>query len=237
MKNTDFEIFKEECSWFIKQTDKIEIKNINIDYSKDFSNTFPMLFQLVSKARVAGVVLTRTSKNKETIYNYRLYSWDIKNGNTAGWLCRIESNSSVIEILPEHQLLVDNIGGIEESYDPEYECETDKLTDNQNYLFTKSECEPMDKDLKDFYLDTCEEEELKPLNTDNLLTFAVEANGNATYYDLQTKKVLLFASDHDFDYITEVENQPEYTFYTINEVNIFVDYVEKLAKQWLDETM
>jgi len=236
MKNTDFEIFKKECSWFIQQTDKIEIKEANIDYSKDFSTMFPLLSQLLSKVRVANVVLTRTKKKTETIHNYRLYSWDTKCGNTAGWLCRIGLNDSTVEILPEHQLLVDNIGGIEESYE-EQECETEKLTDNQNYLFIKSECEQMDNDLKDVYLDTCEEEGLKPLNMDNLLAFAVEANGNATYYDLKTKKVLLFATDHCFDYVTEVENQPEYTFYTINEVECFVDYVEKLAKQWLEEVM
>jgi len=104
---------------------------------------------------------------------------------------------------------VDNIGGIEESYE-EQECETEKLTDNQNFLFIKSECESgFDKDWKDYYSDICEEDNLKPLNTDNLLSFAVEANGNTTYYDLKTKKVLLFATDHCFD------------------------YVEKLAKQWL----
>jgi hypothetical protein len=182
---------------------------------------------------VTEIVLIRTKKKKETIYNYRLYSWNTKDGNTAGWLCRIETNNSTIEILLEHQLLVDNIGGIEESYGSD-ECE--KLTDNQNFLFIKSECKTIDKDLKDIYLDICEEENLKPLTTDNFITFAVEANGNTTFYDLREKRVFLFAQDHCFDYVTEVENQPEYTFYTINGVEIFVDYVEKLAKQWLDET-
>jgi hypothetical protein len=192
------------------------------------------LFRLVSRARVAAVVLTRTKKKKETVHNYRLYSWDAKNGNTAGWLCRIETNNSSIEILPEHQLLLDNIGGIEESYRQEYE--TDKLTDNQNFLFIKSECERMDKDTKEIYIEDCENENLKPLNTDNLLGFAVEANGDTTYYDLQTKRVLLFSHDNDYDYITQVENQPEYTFFTINGVETFVGYVEELAEQWLDET-
>jgi hypothetical protein len=236
MKNIDFEIFKKECSWFIQQTDKVEIKEAKIDCSKDFSTMFPLLTWLLSKARVADVTLTRTKKKKETTHNYRLYSWNTKSGNTAGWLCRIEPNNSTFEILPEHQLLVDNIGGIEESYE-EQECKTEKLTDNQNHLFIKSKCERMDNDLKDFYLDTCKDNNLQPLNTDSLITFAVEANGNATYYDLKTKKVLLFATDHCFDYVTKMENQPEYTFYTINEVKNFVDYVEKLARQWLEEVI
>jgi hypothetical protein len=235
MRNRDFEMFKKECTWFVHQTDKTKTKEVKIDYSEDFSKTFPLLFQLLSKARVSDIVLTRTRKEKQTIHNYRLYSWNTKKGKKAGWFCRIEADNSAIEIFPEHQLLVDNIGGIEESY--QQSDEIVKLTDNQNFLFIKSECEPIDKDLKDVYLERCEEEELEPLNTDNLLSFAVEANGNTTYYDLKTKKVLLFADDHDFDYVTEVENQPENTFYTINEVDSFVDYVEKLAKQWLDETI
>jgi hypothetical protein len=233
MENTDFEIFKKECSWFIQQTDKIEIKETDMECSEDFSKTFPVLFQLLSKARVADVVLTRTKNGKETVHNYRLYSWKTKNGNAAGWLCRIENDNSALEILPEYQLLVDNIGGIEESYGQE--CEIEKLTDNQNFLFIKSECQTIDNDLKKVYLDECAEENLKPLDTDNFISFVFEANGNTTFYDLKTKKVLLFAQDHDFDYVTEVENQPEYTFYTINGINTFVDYVEKLAQQWIDE--
>ena len=78
MNNTDFEIFKKKCSWFIQQTDKIEIKENSIDYSKDFSTMFPLLYQLLSKARVADIVLTRTKKKTETIHNYRLYSWNTK---------------------------------------------------------------------------------------------------------------------------------------------------------------
>lgn len=232
--NKDFVIFKKECSWFVEHTDKTEIKEVEISYSEDFSKTFPALFELLIKARTADIVLIRTKKKKETIHNYRLYSWNTKNGHTAGWLCRIEVDRPV-EILSEHQLLIDNIGGIEESYAEAPE--TEKLTDNQNFLFIKSECEPVDEDWLDYYLDICEEEDLQPLGTENFLAFAVEANGNRTFYDLKTKQVLLFAPDHDFGYVTEAANQPEYTFYTINEVVDFVGYVEKLAKQWLDEAV
>jgi len=237
MENTDFGIFKKECPWFIEQMDKIELKGSKVEYTGNFPETYPLLFKLFSKARIVEIILTRTKKKKEVVYNYRLFSWDTKNGNTAGWLCKIESDKSIIEILPEHQLLIDNIGGIQESYE---QCsESEKLTDNQNFLFIKSECESEseDKDWEDYYLDICKEENLNPLDTDNFLAFAVEANGNTTYYDLKTKKVFLFAPNHCFDNITEIKNQPEYTFYTINEVSDFVEYVEKLARQWLSETL
>jgi len=233
MKNMDFEIFKKECSWFIEPTDKIEIKETDVSYSEDFKKTYPLLFGLLLKARTVEIILTRTRKKKETVVNYRLYSWDTKDGNTAGWLCKIESGQSAIPILPEHELLINHIGGIQESY--ETDSENEKLTDNQNFLFIKSDCELSAKEWNEYYLDSCEEEGLEPLDTDHFLAFALEANGNTTYYDLRTKQVFLFAPDHCFDYVTEVENQPEYTFYRINGVDTFVDYVEKLAKQWLNE--
>lgn len=233
MKNHDFDTFKQECSWFIQQTDSIELTELKPEYEEHFINTFPILYQLLLKARVTQLTLRKIEKKKELVNHYRLYAWDTLDGHRAGWLCKIEANASAIMLLPEHQLLIDNMGGILESY--WQEPESDKLTDNQNFLFIKSECELMSKEDRAYYFEICEEEGCQPIDTKSFLAFAVEANGNSTYYDLQTDNVFLFASDHAFDNITSVEGQPEYTFYTIDNVNNFTDYVELLAKQWLAE--
>jgi hypothetical protein len=231
----DFETFKKNCSWFIEQTDKAEIKEGCFECSDAFVETFPVLHELLSEARVADIVLTKTKKKKETVLNYKLFTWNTKNGASAGWLCKVESEDNrMIDILPEHQLLSDHSCGIQENY--ETDSDVEKLTDNQNFLFIKSECEfGPDKDWEEYYHELCEEENVQPIDMTNFVCFAIEANGNMTYYDLKTKKVFLFASDHCFDYVTEAEGQSEYTFYTINGADTFVDYVEMLARQWLNE--
>lgn len=48
-----------------------------------------------------------------------------------------------------------------------------------------------------------------------------------------TFEIILFASDHCFDYIAVYDGCPEYTFYTINNVECLVDYFELVAQQWL----
>lgn len=72
---------------------------------------------------------------------------------------------------------------------------------------------------------------------DNMVSFVSEANGAETLYDLDTKQVYLFSHDHSFDYVTFVPNQPRYTFHYINGVENFTDYVEALARQWVDHVI
>ncbi len=67
-----------------------------------------------------------------------------------------------------------------------------------------------------------------------MVTFALEASGNRTLYDIASEMVWLFATDHDFDFVTPVPDQPEFTFYTIHGADTFTEYVELLARQWLE---
>jgi hypothetical protein len=225
MENKDIQLIKKEFSIFFRPTDTIELKEGSFTCSETFIETFPKLHKLLSFATVADVTLTR--KQEQT--QYRRYSWN----NSTSWLCKIETDKTSVKILPEHQLLLDNMGGIQESN--RVDSETEILTDNQNFLFIGSECfAGLDADWDEFYKEACEDEGVKPIDTKNFVCFVTEANGNETYYDLQTKKVYLFATDHCFENVKELNNQPEYTFYTINKVKTFVDYVEVLAKQWLN---
>jgi hypothetical protein len=184
---------------------------------------FPILNSLINKARVLDVKINADS--------YQLFSWTTKEGKSCGWLCKVEpANISDIQILPEHQLLLDNIGGIKESYNqPE-----DAFSSNQNFLFIKSECNRGSSYWTEYYHDMCKDENAEPIPVDNLISFVCEANGAQTLYDLQTKQVYLFADDHSFDYVTFMEGQPQYTFHYINGVTHFIDYVEALAGQWIN---
>lgn len=220
----DFEDFKSNISWFIKPDDKITVTNGNIKTSTVFAATFPIINNLINKARVLDVTI-----NQET---YKLFAWTTKDGYSCGWLCQFESPGvNDLQLLPEHQLLLDNIGGIRESFNqPE-----DSFTNNQNFLFIKSECGlGIGGWMKDYYLPACEEENFVPMATDHLVSFVNEANDALTLYDPQTKQVYLFSHDHSFDNVTVVEGQPDYTFHYINDANNFIEYAEALAVQWSD---
>lgn len=229
MNIKDFDIFKHEISWFIKPTDKIELTKTALNFSDNFISTFPTLYKLVSQARVLEVTLTRQNE----ITNYKLLSWTDNERLKSGWLCKFDKGETEIELLPEHQLLVDNIGGIQESYK---QLETDKeiLTDNQNFLFIKSDCTKGIGGWDDYYEDMCKEYEKSLIDYKDFICFVQEANGDITLYDPKSKEVMLFAHDHCFENVEFLENQPEYTFYKINGITNFIDYVETLAHQWLD---
>lgn len=229
MKNNDFDIFKREISWFIKPTDKIEVTKTELNFSDNFISTFPTLYKLVSQARVLGVTLTRQNK----IINYKLLSWTDNGNLKSGWLCKFDTKETEIEILPEHQLLVDNIGGIQESY-KQLETNKEILTDNQNFLFIKSECTKGIGGWDEYYEDMCKDYEKPRIDFKNFICFVQEANGDVTLYDPKTKEVMLFAHDHCFENVEFLESQPEYTFHKINGIINFKDYAETLAHQWLD---
>lgn len=229
MDNNDFDIFKQEISWFIKPTDKIELTKAELKFSDNLISTFPTLYKLVSQARVLGVTLTRQNE----ITNYKLLSWTDNENLKSCWLCKFDKQEAEIEILPEHQLLIDNIGGIQESYK---QLETDKeiLTDNQNFLFIKSECTKGIGSWDDYYQEMCKEEQKPLLDYKDFVCFVQEANGDVTLYDPKTKEVMLFAHDHCFENVEFLEDQPEYTFHKIKDITNFIDYAETLAHQWLE---
>ncbi|MFV0481629.1 MAG: hypothetical protein ACK5LP_06565 [Campylobacteraceae bacterium] len=226
--NNDFEVFKKEVSWFFKATDEFEVKEDSLKCSNNFKQTFPNMCELISHARVLNI----THKRGDKVRDYKLLSWG-EGASVCGWLCKFENGKTRIELLKEHQLLLDNMGGIAASYH-QLTYDRELLTNNQTFIFTKSECTRGMEDWIEYYEEVCADEEYEMIETDYLLCFAKDKTGNETLYDLKTSEVFLFASEHDFDNVEVLDNQPEFTFYTINGVTSFVDYAENLAKQWLE---
>lgn len=224
--NIDFETFKNDITWFLKPSDIVEFldNDLNISLSDKFQETFPNLTNLVQKSRK----LNLTINNQE----YILFSWTNKDNISFGWLNKIElDKTNEIEIIEEHELLLKEIGGIQESYNqPE-----PSLTNNQNFLFIKSECSLGIGGWDNYYEEMCKEENKTVIDYKDFICFVQEANGDVTLYDKNTKEVMLFAHDHCFDNVEFLDNQPEYTFHKINGIETFVDYVESLATEWTKE--
>jgi hypothetical protein len=218
----DFEDFKTNITWFIKPADVVNIKEGVLTVGDDFIDRFPNLYKLISAARVLDVTINNNI--------YKLLSWTRRDDISCGWLCKFEpADISALEILPEHQLLLDTMGGIQESYNqPGY-----MLTNNQNFLFIKSQCRPGLDGWMIYYIEMCQDEDITPMPETNMIAFVGEANGNLTVYDKITGQVYLFAHDHSFDYVTFLEGQPHYTYHLINGVNTFTDYAETVARQWM----
>lgn len=226
--NIDFETFKTDITWFVKPGDKVELLDTTLNYSltDNFRATFPILTNLIQKSRVLNLTINNQL--------YRLFSWTNKENKSIGWLNKIESDKKTdIELIDEHELLLKEIGGIQETYNqPE-----PSLSNNQNFLFIKSECSKGIGGWEDYYEMMCEEENKPQIDYKDFICFVQEANGDVTLYHKNTKEVMLFAHDHSFDNVEFLENQPEYTFHKINGIKTFVDYVESLATEWTNETV
>lgn len=224
--NKDFETFKNNKKWFFEASDKVEFlyTENELQLSETFNSTFPLLTELLHQARIL--------KLKINDQPYKLFSWTNKDDSSCGWLNKVEENvSTTFKLIEEHELLLSEIGGIHESYNqPE-----PSLSNNQNFMFTQSGCFTGIGGCEETYEEICNGENKQPIDFKDLICFVEEANGNMTLYNPKNKEVLLFAGDHCFDNVEVLENQPDYTFYKINNITNFVDYVETLAAEWKNE--
>lgn len=222
LSRQDFEAFSDWVPWFIEPGSRVVLRPEVLVLREDFKRMFPVLAGLVGAARVTWVGIDDTS--------YLLFTWTDREGEICGWLNKMEDGAAYgCELIAEHVVLLENIGGIAESFNgPE-----GAFSANQNFMFTGSQC---DKGIGwgDYYSRLCEEGGYTKIDYTSFVTFVYEANGAATLYDPVSKEVLLFSHDHAFDYVDTMENQPEYTFHRFKGISTYVDYVETLGEQWSD---
>ena len=224
--NKDFEALTNYYQWLIKESDEVNIGEIQTDIllSEEFQKTFPKLTGLIKKARILNLTIS-----SET---YKLFSWTKRNGIICGWINKFEKEQkNDLQLIAEHRLLLSEIGGIWESYNqPE-----PSLSNNQEFLFIESECLSGIGGWDEYYEIVCKQDNINEIDCSEFVCFVREANGDVTLYNPKNKEVFLFAHDHCFDNVTFLDGQPEYTFHKINKVNTFADYVEELANEWQTE--
>ncbi|MEM6725735.1 MAG: hypothetical protein AAF598_16970 [Bacteroidota bacterium] len=227
LEDTDFLVVLRELSWYIKDKKVVEGQRIPWDASIEFQRTFPTVHGLLSRARVTELEIED--------YPYRIYAWDTKTDATCGWLCRMEKDVDTdLPLIKEHLLLCNEVGGLEESWDEFDELEsTDGYSIAMSFMFTVSRCSQGMGSFEEPYLLACERRGLSPMpDYSELITFAKEGNGDRRTYAPDTGNVLLLLHDTDLDYVSPVPEQPKDSFYTINGVAHFCDFVENLARQW-----
>ena len=222
--NNDLTTFAEDISWFFQENDKIEIEEKTFYLTNEFKQTFPKLTKLIDCARKTHLRINNIP--------HILFAWDNIDNEIFGWLNKVEDWENIPnQLIKEHKTLLQNIGGIQESFNqPE-----NSLTNNQNFMFIGTKCSFGIGSWDEYYKETCNEENVETINHSNLICFMEEANGNMTFYSPTSKEIILFASDHYFEGITPLDGQPEYSFYKYDKIKSFTDYVEKIANEWIEE--
>lgn len=195
------------------------------EFSKEFQTTFPSLYTLLAKARVIEFAINQNQV-------FRQYIWQHKDGTSSGWLCQMEHCvPQGRNLIDEYILLATNMGGLIRNWRKNKAVET--LIDANEFTFLMKDSYPGIGSWDENYKLRCQEDGVNPLDLTNFVSFALEANGNVTFYDIDTRKVYLYAHDgYSPLNITLVKGQPEYTIHTIDGIGSFTDYVEQLAKQW-----
>ncbi|MGM0338813.1 hypothetical protein [Enterococcus sp. AZ007] len=223
-------VLLKEFPWlFTAATIENIIKIEPISFSRSFIASFPSLSMLLSKASRFQLIIRETKKRGKTI-EFGLFCWG--EGNTRrGWLCPPPQKLET-QLPPNYKILLNEFGGIVESFGLD--------DDQENYLINMEEVfcptdfvEPFASHL-DYYETCCELfEKEKSINFADWIIVAEEANGNTILCNKNTEELLLFAPDHDFDYVVVYDDCPEYTFYRIKDCPTFQSWVEACAIQWL----
>lgn len=238
-----FDSLLEEIKWILPK--RAEIANrkepVNIELSDQFKDTFPLYTQLINLAEVKEF-----TANGE---RFRVYIWGDSSDPLLYWFADMEIRAGEFnknypteipvlsdEIIDEHRLLLQNTGGIFEITNENEE--EDDLTWAKNFMFSLSKCYRFpsqdcvyDED-NGWIFDKVESDKQLPIN--RLICFSEEANGNLTFYNTENKNVYLLLGDHAFDYVKELDGHPEYSFYTIEGIKTFVEYVELMASKLLN---
>jgi hypothetical protein len=227
--NRYFNTFQNEISWFNYKKEPIKVFEIeNFNLTNKFQQTYPNMTKLINESVKTGVEF----KGKSMV----LFTWE-KGKEISGWMCQFDNPT--IQLIEEHQILIDNIGGIIHSFNGPKSIELNgvdynyTLTLNQDFMFVGS----MNTDKigwEEYYLEWCRIGDFKPIDLSNSVFFTKEADGAQYFYDRRTKEVKLFSYDNAFRFIEPIANQPERSMYKIKGVSKFTEFVEMTAKQWIE---
>ena len=198
-----------------------------------FEQLYPRLTKLLKKARLTRLQTARGERH--------LLGWTDVTGRFIGWLVFPPgyegSYKASSDLHSDHKLLLNYFGGVDEtSYAPELEqaipdfgCDS-QWTLNLNFWLGERDCE-LGIDSWDVYFEMLQEFFENPIDPNDFITFAVEANGNSSAYNKRDGTLILFAHDHAFSYVSPYPGCPS-GLYTFNNCAKFSDWIETVAGQW-----
>jgi hypothetical protein len=231
MLSSDWDMFTEYVTWFVKPGSRVAIKLSHAPAkavfapTKDFQERFPRMTALISASRISQLDIEGVQ--------YLLYTWAVSETARCGWLCEMPSLVANEAFHSDHQLLLRSFGGVRECFNEP----PNTWLQNLNWSVCASKCGFLGfkeiADLREFISPEKEGTNCSLVSElDQYVRFALEANGNFTAYRRADSTVVMFAPDHSFKHIIPVDGCPEYSFYRIPGAPTFVDWIEEVAGQW-----
>lgn len=220
---SDWAAFTESVPWFLDRDAAVQASAPRKRHALTplAATLFPHLGRLLAKASVTDVSVNGA--------RYELLAWDSRNGNRFGWLCMVPSKNAPGNLQDDHRKLLPSFGGIVERFnEPE-----DTWLLNLNDALTEREASHDGSFIQDYKWAFEDAGLTLPIEPSEYYSIAREANGNVTLCHRVSGQVLMFAPDHCFDHLTELEGCPEYTLYKINGAATFREWVDAVAVQWL----
>lgn len=206
------------------------IQDVKLILSEEFVNLFPSMSKLLNKAYKIEFTLNGNQR-------FRQYIWTSNDGETCGWLCKLEHCIPQGRgIIPEHILLSQTVGGIIDYWVDDASKEQGSLIDANVFTFSLTDSTKGVGGLTNGSNEECQSVAIDAFDPSLFLTFALEANGNTTFYNCQTKEVFVYLHDDysPFDITPCKDADPSCSaIYRYDKVHTFIDYVETLADQWL----
>lgn len=200
------------------------IRNGEADFSKEFVTLFPKLAQLLKRAITIELTLNGNQR-------FRQYIWTNQKGETSGWLCKLEHCvPQGRHLIDEHILLAKTIGGIIEYWLTDQPRDPNSFIDSNIFTFSLTNSHIGIGEWEHNHASDCKTNDGDTLDPNRFVTFALEANGNSTFYDYETKEVFIYLHD-DYSPFATIPI-PGHSIYRYNAVTTFTDYVEALAQQW-----
>jgi hypothetical protein len=192
--------------------------------SPDFEQLFPEFDRILRRACVTSVAIDDA--------RYELFAWSRPDGASCGWLSPLRSADPPSSLHPDHRVLLASFGGIVERSNQLDELEQWWLLSHNDAL-TERVARTDATFIGEHYAWAFEEAGVDiPIELEAFYAIAEEANGNTTFCHRVSGDVVLFAPDHDFDYVERYPDCPEQSLYLLNGAPRFGDWVNTIARQW-----
>jgi hypothetical protein len=206
--------------------------------SPEFEQLFPELYGLLRDAWVTPVAVEGKP--------YQLFSWlGTDGGVSCGWLSPLPPAEIPDGLFPANRVLLGSFGGIEKQSNAplswifsHYDVLTAPLA-RQDATFLKDWALIFHDGPIPMTAEECDrlaEEVQIPIDMKQFYVIAEESNANETLCHRETGEIVLFAHDHNFDYVEPYPGVPECTLYRFPTAPYFRDWIRTIVQPWRECT-
>lgn len=217
----DWRIVTEAEPWLVGDADAVTVGTPNHPFrpTRRLMAAFPRLTAILCCARQTEVELSTG--------RHILFAWGEPDSGVRAWLCPLASEVAPPGAAPDHQILLECLGGIVERFNEP----ANNWLLNHNHTLTAAEV-ARDASFMEDYSWAFQECGGIPIAVAAWYPAAWEANGNCVLCARGTGELLFFAPDHADPNLTPYDRCPMYTLHTCRGARSLREWVEGFASQW-----